>query len=418
MQSLGSLATKWMKVLFVALLVVSSLGVVTPFPASAQDDSSGDATPAIEVEVPDEPLVDETDDGSGEEATVEPQPTDDTGAGVPETEPTLAPDPVEEPTAEPTAIPHALLSYSQNANVVCVPASGIVDDVIEAGGWLDYGCSFATELHAENVPLDGIDLSWSVTASTDDGWQVQLATDSIDSGAWSESGHNRAEIGANAYDRTALVESAAGDDPSINTVSGMVTLPFNLRLSRPACASVAPIVTLSLSSVVSVPGNDEAIVTQEGDPIPPIELYPQLAPITSIAPTVSIVDFAIAPVEFSLSDQTTQGTLTIHVENSVMQCQDSIVSVSVQAFTGTDVRDIVTLQSTGDLTDAPPDGYIAVPLGEASSLVSLVSVSVVQAGAAAGSYTQTIGFELAIPGQLSAGEFGAQASAVVEPGPS
>ncbi len=76
----------------------------------------------------------------------------------------------------------------------------------------------------------------------------------------------------------------------------------------------------------------------------------------------------------------------------------------------------MTLQSTGDLNDAPPDGYLSVPPGEESSLVSLVNVSVVQAGAAAGSYTQTIGFELTIPGQLGAGAFDAQASAEVERG--
>jgi hypothetical protein len=51
-------------------------------------------------------------------------------------------------------------------------------------------------------------------------------------------------------------------------------------------------------------------------------------------------------------------------------------------------------------------------------LVSLANVSVVQAGAAAGSYTQTIGFELTIPGQLGAGVFNVHASAVVEPGSS
>jgi len=152
--------------------------------------------------------------------------------------------------------------------------------------------------------------------------------------------------------------------------------------------------------------------------MPPLEVHPLLAPIIYIPPIVSIVDFAIAPVEFSLSDQTTQGTLTIQVENAEMQCQDSIVSVSVQAFTGTDVQDSVILLSIGDLIEAPSDRYIPVSPGEASSLVSLVNVSVVQAGAAAGSYTQTIGFELTIPGQLNAGVFDAQASAAVEPGAS
>jgi hypothetical protein len=48
----------------------------------------------------------------------------------------------------------------------------------------------------------------------------------------------------------------------------------------------------------------------------------------------------------------------------------------------------------------------------------LVNVIVVQAGVVAGNYNQTIGFELTITGQLSAGAFDAQASAVVEPGSS
>ena len=414
MQSLSTVAAKWMKILVVALLIFSSSGVLFPMQSYAQDDGSSESTPTIDVDVPDAPVVDET---SGE-ATVEPEPTDDTGTGEADAEPTLEPSPVDEATAEPTATPQALLTYSQIVNATCVPASGLVDDVIEAGASLDYTCSFATDLHAENVPLDGIDLSWSVSTSIDDGWQVQLATDSIDSGAWSEPGHNRAEIATQAIDRSTLTDSAAEDDPAVNTVTGSVALPFNLRLTRPACATDAPTLTLTLSSTATVPGNDQAIVTQEGDPLPPIELHPQLAPITYIAPTVSIVDFAITPVEFSLSDQTTQGTLTIHVENSVLQCQDSVVSVSVQAFTGTDVQDIVSLQSAGELIDAPLDGYLSIPPGEDSSLVSLANVSVVQAGAAAGSYTQTIGFELAIPGQLGAGAFDAQASVVVEPGSS
>jgi hypothetical protein len=402
LQSLGRLATHWMNVLVVALLIVSTLGLVSPLQTNAQDDGTV-ATPGIEVDVPDEPPV-------------ELQPTEDTGTGDVEAESTQAPDPVDDPTAEPTATPQAMLTYSQNANATCMPASGLADAVIDAGASLDYICSFATDLHAENVPLDGIDLSWSASASVDDGWDVQLATDSIDSGAWSESGHNRADLETHAYDQSVLNNSASGDDPAVNIVTGTVTLSFKLRLSRPACASDAPTVTLALSSVASVPDNNQAIVTQDGDPLPPVELHPQLAPITYVPPTISIVDFAIAPVEFSLSDQTTEGTLTIQVENAAMQCQNSVVSVSVQAFTGTDLQDTVTLQSTGDLFDAPAEGYVAVPPGEDISLVSLVNVSVVQAGAAAGSYTQTMGFELTIPGQLSAGAFDAQASAVVEPG--
>ncbi len=135
-------------------------------------------------------------DESGEEPTVAPEQTEDTGAGDADAEPTLEPSPADEATVEPTATPapQSLLSYSQNVNATCVPASGIVDDAIQSGSSLDYTCSFATDLHAENVPVDGIELSWSVSASIDDDWQIQLATDSIDSGAWSESGHNRADI--------------------------------------------------------------------------------------------------------------------------------------------------------------------------------------------------------------------------------
>jgi hypothetical protein len=140
-----------------------------------------------------------------------------------------------------------------------------------------------------------------------------------------------------------------------------------------------------------------------------------LLPIARIAPTVTIEEFSIMPVAFSLESRVTPGTMTIHVESAAPQCEEWMVLVSVQTCGGTQPETPASLTSVGNLIGAPSSGYRGVDSERGASLGSPVMVSIVGYGAEPGVYTQTIGFELTLPGQLSAGAYNAQASVTIAP---
>jgi hypothetical protein len=145
-----------------------------------------------------------------------------------------------------------------------------------------------------------------------------------------------------------------------------------------------------------------------------IGLEPETAPVPRAEPHIAIQAIAIDPIAFSLDDQVTYGAVTIVVTNDVYQCESWNVALSVQAFVGEAITNLTTLTDIGPLLGAPATGYATSDLTAGTPLTDPVTVSVVTSGAAPGSYTQTIGFDLTVPGRTSTGAYASRVSVTVD----
>lgn len=398
-------------------LVLLLVALLTFGPGSVRvfAQSDGDAaTPDVQVEPTDEPVTEET-----------PVPTEVIDTGDEQTPPSEEPVPTDtpEPTEDqteatpPPTVPVELpssLTYSIAAPIACAPVSGIADEPISAGGTLDYDCTFPVDLHGKNLSPDQIAVAWTVSASSESTWSVQLAAPAVSGGNWSDPGQHLAQIGSDHANLDVLSVTPAPADGQDALVDGRLTIAFQLRLERPQCTSDPVAFQVSAGATASTPGAPQATVVLDGAQPDPLTVTPSLAPLVVAAPVVSIESVTIDPVAFSLDDRTTSGVLTIHVENSTMQCSASDVAISVQAFVGTDISNSTGIVSVGALTGVPDGNYVALAPDAGTSLNAYVVVSTIEAGATPGSYTQTISFEVAVPGQISAGTFDVRASATVE----
>ena len=144
-------------------------------------------------------------------------------------------------------------------------------------------------------------------------------------------------------------------------------------------------------------------------------IAPDLAPLDTTLPVVSIAGVSVDPVTFSLEPTQAHGRLTIQVDNSVPQCRQSNVLVSLQPSGDAEIDQQTTLSAVGALDASTIDAAVADSSGEGGSLGDFVIVSTVPGGAEAGSYQQTIEFELTIPGAAGAGAYQLVASVMVEP---
>ena len=355
-----------------------------------------DETVGPDTEVPPEPELEQPD--------VIQEPIEETGYGtdaLPEEE-AATPDP--ETEAPPSPAP--TLAYDTSTLPSCLPVSS---DTIAAGSELEYACTYTISLDGANVDPATIAVDWSVSASVGGDWSVQLLDPTGDPAAWTEPGLASAELG---------FQTAYSYDFSVGPVQALqdvATNQFGMRIFRPECSSDPVRVELDVAGVASMPGDGAAMVTTNTAQPLTATIDPVLAPLDMTLPTVSIVDVSVDPVAFSLTDSKTHGALTIRVDNPMLQCQPSNVSVSLLASAGSAIEHGALVSSVGSLDEssiaaAQPDGS-----GQGSNLDTFVVVSTVPDRAEAGSYLQTIDFELMVPGAIAVGTYRLDASAVVEP---
>lgn len=400
-----SIAGRFQRIASLFLLVVWL--ILTPAIVSAQEGDDPASTPEVIVENPDTP----PDAGPTDEPTAE-SPPDDT-APPPSNNPGADATPPGESEAPPST---PELSYASNAPMECLPVSGNPADAISAGGTLDYDCSFEIALHGRNVDPGALVIDWTVSAATESSWTLQLAqAPVVDDSAWSPVGEHQAQLQAQQPGAPDLAPVAADDGSQETTLDGNVTLHFQMRLARPQCAGDPVEVELDRTVAVSLAGNDLATITQDGAMPEPLQFRPLQAEIVPADPVVSIAAMSIDPVAFSLSERTTQGAITLQVDTAAVACQNFVVSLAVQAFSDTNATSTTTLQTVTAADDATQQAIPALDVDAGLPLNELSPIAVMQTGAAAGSYTLTIVFSVAVPGQLGAGAFDVRASALVAP---
>jgi hypothetical protein len=403
---------------------------------SADDDETSPSTPAGEVE----PMAAET------EAAVEPEPADapteisieadsmveptPEPAGDAVTE-TPSPDPMIDvgesavatstATAEPeivaaeiaTASP-AELEYRPSRHPRCVPAPAQDSESIDAGATFDYQCEYSADVIGAGVAPADIALNWSVAAAVAEPWEIQVRRapddDDHDAPTWSEAGRA-------TFDRS--FQTGIEQDPSHDVADALdetARFVFDLRLRRPPCAVVSEPIVLSTSVGVSATADPDLVISRNPVEVEPLTLVPELTPLIESPPTVSIVAYEIAPTTFSLTDQVTQGSLTIQIENPAMQCRSWAVSVQAEAFVGDPLPGSIELAAVGDPSGSGSGAaYVVQPSAGVRSVDEPVVISVVPAGAEPGISTQTVQLSLSIPGQIGVGVYTSRATAAVTP---
>jgi hypothetical protein len=392
------------RLLVVAVFLAAVLGV--PWDSTFAQDSGADqaaATPVAESVIPADQSAATAADPSASASGGDPSPSpsdDATSADGAASTPT----PTEVP-ATSTVVPSPKLAYAPNAKPTCRLVDGEPRSVA-AGGSVDYRCDYGMQLSGANLASSWISLDWVASVSASAGWTVQLAPDAKGVPVWSAANAAAARLEVHGG-------VAHASDVVVDAFSGAGDVSFLLRLTRPACGSDAPVVSLVLSAVASLPGHDGAAVSQGADQPAPYALTPKLAALVETAPTVTIAAFTVAPAAFSLTDQTTVATLTIVVDNPVHQCRDWSVIVDVRSFLGDEIDGTVALRSIGPLQGAPDSGYLATFPQDRSPYV----VATIANGADFGQFTQTIEFALTIPGKTASGAYQSSASARVLPKP-
>jgi hypothetical protein len=312
----------------------------------------------------------------------------------------------ETPDPTPTQPLAPVLLVKPRSAPDCAPLAG-GPTAVEAGGAIDYDCVYKVKLIGERIAPTWIAIDWSIVAKATDGWNAQLSLAPNDPTAWTPLEAGKATVGV----QTSWRPDAS--DAVVDAFNNSAEITFRLRLTRPACNTAAPTIDLTLAANVTMPGHDDAVITQPVDQPQPFSLTPELEPLVVAEPTVSITGFAIAPVAFSLTDQVTTGTVTIAIDNPVPQCRDWNVLVDVQSFVGDAVNGAVRLSAIGPVDGAGVEAA-APPLSDQDG-PSVVAV--IHAGAQPGQWTQTLGFDLTIPGQTGSGGYQSRATAGVVPRP-
>jgi hypothetical protein len=310
----------------------------------------------------------------------------------------------ETPNPAPAQPPAPVLIVKPRLAPDCAPLAG-GPAAVAAGDAIDYDCRYKVKLIGERIAPAWIAIDWSVAVDATDGWGAQLSLAPNDPTSWTPLDANPARVQA----RTGWRPDASND--VVDTFNNSAELVFRLRLTRPACGAAVPKVEVTLTANVTLPGHDGVTITQPTDQPQPFSLTPELAPLVVAEPTVSITDFAIAPVAFSLTDQVTAGTVTIAIDNADLQCRDWNVLVDMQSFVGDAVNGDVRLSAIG-LVDGTGVEAAALPPSDQNGPYV---VAVIHAGAQPGQWIQTLGFELTIPGQTSSGGYQSRATASVVP---
>lgn len=356
---------------------------------STDSDSTTDAPPETELDSSEGTSTDESDQGaSADESTTSPSDEASPESG-----------------ADNSVTPSPSLTYEPTAPPSCLPVSGDVAEPIAAGGTLDYDCTSSLSLAGAWLDPATIALDWSISIWADSGWTAQLSADA--GVTWTD---------PEAASATLDLPLAYGGDGSgvVESWQDMATVQFGLRVHRPACSTDPGAIDLQVTGSAALPGDDATITTTTQQPLG-ASLAPDLTPLDTTLPVVSIAGVSIDPVAFSLEATQTHGRLTIQVDNPVPQCRQSNVLVSLQPSGDAEIDQQTTLSAVGALDASTIAAAVADPSGEGGSLSDFVIVSSVPVGAEAGSYQQTIDFELTIPAAAGAGAYQLAASVMVDP---
>ena len=353
-------------------------------------------------------------DGSpvpGDEQSVDTEPTPDVAPPVveePTETPTLEPVPTEEPTTapEPTATPEPVstLSYLLDAQPTCELAPD-QSNVVKSGGAVDYRCTDSVALGGEHVTPATLALNWTVTATIDAGWTVQLLPPAHENEVvdWSARDSNRA-----TFQFSPRAPAGDGGEPAAIDVNAQIV--FGLRLTRPACNLAPPV--LKLSHAVDLQSPDATAASQRQDTPEPLRIEPELAPIPE--PSVTFagpLDFGKVSVTALGADTTTKtGQLELSVTDLDQACGDWLLHLASAPLTDAagdllDGSHLVVISINGD---ALADGGCDLSAG-----CDLATLTASPEATATASFTLDI--ELRMPAQPGTGSFQPSLTAALTP---
>lgn len=276
--------------------------------------------------------------------------------------------------------------------------------VLPPGGFVDFACQYSVDVSGSGFDVATLDTGWSISAEVPLGWSMRLRTMTTNPDSWSDSstGHvdwNDLLVNPAAESRASEM-SEDGDQ-----ISGSISLQFDVRIERSDCTPAGGAVDLQVFG--SVTAREPDLVTIESEEISrsPLVLAP-FAPETEFAePLVTIGSISLAPVMFSLEDQTTRGLATITVQTFVVQCETRTIVFSI--------KDPMNVASPGVLltTSARGSTTDVLEFDNGTLISSGVPIAVLIPGSSPGVSVLTVEFEITIPGGLASGAFTLNASA-------
>ncbi len=336
--------------LAIILVAVLAAGAVQTGPsARAQDD------PAAEVLEGDS----EIEQPLAEEPETEPEPpaTDDSEDQLPANdEPAVSDelseneefDSAEGDIDEPIATPPAPeLVYSPAAEPDCVLAPE-QPDLLSHGAYQEFDCTFDLAFWGAYLAPADIQIVWSVQASVDGGWAVQLLPPRIDPEIPSE--WTPAQSVAQFTHQTNVWEAPSTE--MTDSLDGASQMAFGLRVYRALCDLDPQTVWLDLAADAWTPDLPFASIELQGQQPETGRLEPALAAIPE--PAVAFT----GPLDFGEIELTSAGPV------SPLQPAESVLTI-----TGLD-------QACGDyqltMTSTPFDG----PTGDETSTIGLALSSI------------------------------------------
>jgi hypothetical protein len=367
--------------------------------ANAQEGESDPATPGAEISLPSE----------GEPAptvAIDPTPEDSISDETSTSEgstPTEIPDASVEEVSDSESVPQdapsiPTLTVSPDGSPTCVRAEGVNDESIAAGSYLDYRCEYSMAFLGEAVALEDIAATFTITTIAPVELAIRYRTNPADELAWSEPVRDEATLHDSDIDPAAVEMMSASADP----LDGAATLTFYLRIERDHCSSVEGGLTLLVAGDLYTPARTDVDVTRFEPAVASITLSPVFNQLPTTLPTLVISDLGITPVAFSLSDQQTDGSLRILIENPSFLCSDYQILVAINGPTA----NAFSLDSV-----ASADGEVITFDSDAgTSLDEFVAIGVLPSGTQAGSFWITVSFDVTVPGGLIAGSFTLTAS--------
>lgn len=434
--SLATFRTRLIQATAPVLVMAVCAGLLLGKPAFAQGDEPSVEPPAEEeiateappppTDVPpppptDQPPPDPTEEPVIVEPTIAPAdlpvlptdpplvPTTELPATASIDEPTSVPDATEtpSPTPLPTATPTPTPEPALAAILADAPECQTAPDgpaAIASGGSLDYLCTDRIALMGTNVVPARIEIEWTVGATVNNGWSVQIlppARTSSDAVQWTVEG--AAEAGF-VFD----LPSPASVSVMPGAVDMTAEITFRVRIHRPACALEPP--TLALRHDVSVQSPD---ATAADDPAisEPLRLTPNFA--AAPEPAVAFVgplDFGEIGVTAAAGNTVKPGTLSLTVAGLDGACGAWLVQVSASALANQSGAPLagsrLMLVSIND--DIIPNG--GCDLAGGCDLMSLAA-----GPEAPTTRTFALGIELHMPQQPGTGSFTTSIDALLQP---
>jgi hypothetical protein len=305
---------------FVFLLIASGPVLAQETEGTPESDPAAIDTPAVAEDTPPVPDPTETPtEAPTEEATepAEPLVEDDAPAQDPTEQAEETPaSSTEIPAETPETAPEPSLQYL----LAGTPECSLFPDQhpeIASGGEQEYACFSTLTLTGSSIVPEGVTVTWSIRASVEDGWGVQLlppTNESDEPAVWTVT-----EDGRTSFRFEQGSPAGPGAEPAELDLE--IRIDYQLRVLRPACAMTTPMLRLRHDAAVSSAGIEPVAGVAESER-EPLRIEPSLAPVPK--PSVSFagpLSFGeIGATAAGLNETTRTGSVELVVSGLDQTC--------------------------------------------------------------------------------------------------